>query len=798
MSANAQIIVSMRNQADPEVRKLASSFRDLIQKLRDAGATQEQAERKALAHAQALAQLASKSGQAATAERLLAAALTQVNRESTAAVRATTQMVAVQNRMAQSWSTTALTEFKQGLVGIVGPAAAAMGALNLLVGTVQSFKEAFIFKTQLDATTASINLQLRGVRDMTAVWAQGQAVAGRYKLTQAELTSVMQSSVQVLRQSKSGADDLITTLLRLQSTAPEKPIEEAARALRELQSGDTTTIKELFNISVDNANQMKAEILAGADAVQVLSEYLTSAGAGMQVLETRTKGAMGALNDLKVAQEELTLAQAEWAQGPGLALTQTYTETVRGLTRALGGGGGLAEAFQQLDAQGAGRIAFNEAYSEALRQGKTEAEALTIAERAGAQAASDRAYGFQQTTSGALQSAAAAAQAAAEARGLATVQDTAADAARKYNQAMIEQTQETLNSALQTQQLASFQRTLADLGGAVASGLISDAEAAAILGSNYSFAKDEAAKLIQMQAELARAKIALANAENTASVARAVAASRAAGREGRGDSSDYANQNEAANRIAQERAAAQKRLAIEEGGPAAALKIARAELAKLQAGTAAYINKQAEIVALERQVAALNERGERAADRAGKAKIKDAREVLNLTERTADSQEKQLRAALDARLGALDDRKERRIEARQLAAAQRLLASGRGSADQRAAAEDVLQRIPLEQQRRALDIAGKSRDAGGTIIGGKLYGSQPGAGGLPALPGAPAGSLPTIPALPNQAASTPGGVGGVIQFAIDGRVIAEAIVPYTIGQIRSGFHAARAGGSGGG
>jgi hypothetical protein len=31
MAVNAQIIVSLRNQADPEVRKLASSVRDLIQ-----------------------------------------------------------------------------------------------------------------------------------------------------------------------------------------------------------------------------------------------------------------------------------------------------------------------------------------------------------------------------------------------------------------------------------------------------------------------------------------------------------------------------------------------------------------------------------------------------------------------------------------------------------------------------------------------------------------------------------------------------------------------------------------------
>ncbi len=621
MSANAQIVVSMRNQADPEVRKLASSFRDLIQKLRDAGATQEQAERKALSHAQALAQLAAKSGQVAAAERTLSAALSQVNRESTAAVRATTQMVGIQNRMATSWGTTALTEFKQGLVGFAAPAAAATAALTVLTGTVRSFKDAFVFKAQLDATTAGINLQLRGVRDVSAVWAQGQAVAERYKLTQAELTSIMQNSVQVLRQSRSGADELTTTLLRLQATAPEKPIEEAARALRELNSGDVTTIKDLFNISAKDARRMKEEIAGGADAVQVLSRFLTDAGSGMEVLEARTKGAVGAMNDLKVAEEQAAFAQAKWAEGPGMQFLLLRTEAVTAATRILNKDFvAMQESALQVAAKGEGAFrpisvmvaqgtAQNNLYHRSLTQGLGgAAQAVAAAQEQAAAAALAGAAAFDQER---------------QAVGQAQL------AAQQHAQALAEQTQKTLESKLQTEQMAAFQQTLANLGSQVASGLLTSGEAADLLRQKYAHLGDEALKLINLSAQLAQVDAAKQIAAGQAQVtARLVAQGEA-----------YKKIRDAEEqRIAQTGTVAQKQALL---------------LKQLERARATYGAKSVEAIDAETRLIAFRQQqeaaAERTADRAGKAKIKDAREVLNLTERTADAQERQLRAALDAR-----------------------------------------------------------------------------------------------------------------------------------------------------
>ncbi len=75
------------------------------------------------------------------------------------------------------------------------------------------------------------------------------------------------------------------------------------------------------------ANQMKKEIQGGADAVAVMNKFLGDTGIGMDVLATRTTGAMGAMKDLAKAQEDLQLAQAQFAQGPGMLLLQTQTQS---------------------------------------------------------------------------------------------------------------------------------------------------------------------------------------------------------------------------------------------------------------------------------------------------------------------------------------------------------------------------------------------------------------------------------------------------------------------------------------
>jgi hypothetical protein len=172
----------------------------------------------------------------------------------------------------------------------------------VIVGTANSFKEAFDFKAQLDSTNASIALSLEGIRDSGQTFAEAAAFANRYKLTQEETAAAIQASIPILRTSNASLTDVESTLLRLQAKKPEKSIADAARALDELKAGQIVSIVDQFNVSRDAANKMKDEIAAGARCGQdSLGQYLNTAGFGMESLEVRTRGATGAINDAKVA-----------------------------------------------------------------------------------------------------------------------------------------------------------------------------------------------------------------------------------------------------------------------------------------------------------------------------------------------------------------------------------------------------------------------------------------------------------------------------------------------------------------
>ena len=305
---------------------------------------------------QQYARLAQAQGNTAGATTILSNALTSNGGASERAlVGVSTQLATLQS------GKTFVTEFgaaaKSSLIGIVGPAAAAAGAIQLASSAVQSFADAFKFKAELDATTASIKSQISGFRDANAAYAEALAFGRTYNITQKETAAILSSATDVLRTSTASVSDLEAALIRLQSKSPEKPISEASRALRELASGDTTSIKELFQIPARDANKMKAEILAGGDAVQVLTAYLDRAQIGMAALEQRTQGAAGGMKELAVAQEDLALAQAKWAQGPGLIILQGQIRATSGLTRVLTGDfDAMTSSFAQTSNAGAQAI----------------------------------------------------------------------------------------------------------------------------------------------------------------------------------------------------------------------------------------------------------------------------------------------------------------------------------------------------------------------------------------------------------------------------------------------------------
>ncbi len=170
---------------------------------------------------------------------------------------------------------------------------------------------------------------------------------------------------------------------------------------------------------------------------------------------------------------------------------------------------------------------------------------------------------------------------------------------------------------------------------------------------------------------------------------------------------------------------------------------------------------------------------------------------LNLQESIRDSLNAQYHAQLDAAALAIRDRQDRRKEDRELAAAQRILASPTASSEFKAAAADKIALINVERQQRAADIADKTLTAGGSIINGKVFQGKPGAGvrdsGFGGASGA-GGSGPTNPGSPTP---NPAGGGGLtVQFVVNGHVIAQEIYPDVVNMLHNGLRATNNAGGG--
>lgn len=787
---NAAIILSLRNQADPELRKLAASFRDLIAQTKVAGATQEQAERRALSHAQALSRLAITGGNAAQGERILAAALSQVDRESTAAIRAETQLVATQQRLAQSsqQGATAARQytdaFKSGLAGIVGPAAVATAAIGGVIKTVDSFRDAFVFKAQLDATTDSFRLQIQSARDAGPIMAQAATFANRYKLTQEELAPALQTSASILRQSNASVEETLGVLLRLQRLSPEQGIEGAALALKELQSLQTTSLVTRFEVSRTAAGNLREEIAGGADAVRVLSDYLRDAGIGMEALSTRTRGAQGALNEYRVVQEELRLAQAEFAQGPGLAILAEQATLARGATRVLSGDfDTMGQSLRQAGQAGvAGSTAFQGLVVALGPLGQLIRQA---ADSSVAQAAA------QQQATAATQAHAVAATGDADASlGLSNAFAVASAKIDEYTAGLGQnagaQAISAQQAALLKEQTAGINQVLSQLS----AGTINQANAESTLAGRYGVTKSQIPELIGLTLELARARLA-------ASAAQGLADQRAGERSGGGvrtqEEADRAGRlNALQGDYARRRAADNKRIADAQAADARRIRDAQQGLDLARAKTSAQ-----RIAILQRELSGTTDIAERLRiqtqieqerNSAAKGHTSELNKQLSLNERIEDSQAKQARAAIDARLALIDDRKQRILEEQELRRAENAARNARDPRI-RELADLARQRIPLEQQQRQLDIAEKLATAGGQIIGGRIFQGQRGApGALPPLPPIGAVPLPPAPGVGPGAIGLPAGV--EVRVFLDSEQIAARIET----RFRSGLRAATAGG----
>lgn len=323
--------------------RAAASTGQLVDALRQANIAAGGDETRFLSLAGAMSQEALATGDAARAEQILAVAMGNQGLAAIEGAAATRQATTEQQKLGASARASADAAqkigaaFRQNLLSIVGPAAIATGALALLRSAVNQAEEGFKLAASLEQQQRSITILSRGIRDSAADFDAAAAFGRRYMLTQEDVTDAMAESIPVARNSRASMDEILSVFTRLTILKPGKTFQDAARAIAELQSGQVTSINKVFNIPLAQAHKMKEEIDGGADAIQVLSRYLTNAGVGMEALESRTKGATGKMNELRVESEKASLAMGGAGGGPGLAILEGRITAARATTRLFSG-----------------------------------------------------------------------------------------------------------------------------------------------------------------------------------------------------------------------------------------------------------------------------------------------------------------------------------------------------------------------------------------------------------------------------------------------------------------------------
>lgn len=751
--ASAVITLALQSQVAPQIAAAASSYKALA-------AAEQQAEQGAARYASTLQRLALADAKTATESQRLAVQTANAAKAQTQAEGAALRLSKAQEKAARGSGLAAqfAEGMKSGLLGIVGPAALATVAIGTVVGVANSFKEAFTFKTQLDATTSAIRSQLSGVRDASTVFAAGQAFADKYRITQEEITSTLQASIGVLRTSRSSTTDLLTTLSLLQATTPDKPISEAARAVRELATGDVTSIKELFNVSATSAAKMKTEIAAGGDAVQVVARYLRDSGVSMELLENRTKGATGAFNSLAVAQEELKIAQAQFAAGPGLTFLEGTIKVVSGATRVLSGD------FSAMGQSISATLSASSAYNTVLSQGGTIADAAAASDRAYAAAVAQAAPAIAVTSD-----AIAASIPAIRLRATATDEDRVAMgraqiASAQFSQAIQQEGAAKVEAQIHTADLARQQAQLEIDSINAAKGIFASGDQAVALAAKYGIAVNAARFLISEQNKLAlgagptegRSERQGAGGNN---------ATRIALEQQRQEISDAKSLRTLQTGSTSQQIAERKRL----------YDIAVTQYGK---GSVQAINAETDLI--------------QARNSATKSHSGELNKQLKLNEGIYDSVAKQRDAMLDMEELAIRDRQQDRADQAKIRSAQAILADPR-KARFHDAARDALALIDVQDRKRANELAGKASTAGAQIIGGKLYQSAPGGALPPAAPIGPGGALPSptgAPPRPGAAAGQALGAGIEVLVYLDGNQIAANVVT----RMRAGLAQHEAGG----
>lgn len=240
----------------------------------------------------------------------------------------------LQNNLRDTSGIDALAGKFVGFATQLGLVTTAVGAVKLAWSTA---REGLELSGVLDENRRAIGAFLGDVDRGNKIFQSAISFGKQYGYTQREMADSARALAPLLQYTRTETEKQLNVLGRLASLNPEEGFKGAVFSTKELASGDITSIVERFNLSRAAARQMKEEIAAGADVVDVLDRQLTKMGVTSEILSQRTQGVAGAERNLKQAHEELSLAIGNLVSGPGTAFLNWLAEVERRAATALNG-----------------------------------------------------------------------------------------------------------------------------------------------------------------------------------------------------------------------------------------------------------------------------------------------------------------------------------------------------------------------------------------------------------------------------------------------------------------------------
>lgn len=714
-------------------------------------------------------------------------------------------------------------EFLGGAKSLLGGAGIALGAQQVISFTAESIKMANALEKTKSTVLALSGSQQR-FNEVMEIARRGQQLYGG---TLDETLRGLGSLVNLSNRTGTSLTQLDNVSRRLAVVDPVQGIEGANIALKEFLSGSgaeaATSLARRFELPKKAIAALAKEGTSAKDRLQALDDLLAKQGITQEVLANRANTTAATYDRLGVTIDDAKLKFGAWT-------SEGLEPAAKGLDRliqaALGSRKAIAELREvvfregqkeaernavagQVDAKlydtvsnlsfGAKRVtAKGEDVNEVRSRVKALREAmidLSLASDQNADAIGRSLEMVYQGTLSASQFEQAIASLTSRQRGAVDVEDRRAislagitAAQQRQIKTEDEASEAHSKSIIETVKSREEHDRLAAATDLAARGLLGAGDQALILAAKYNISTEAARALIREQQRIG---------QNAGALADQRAGERSGGKyqTASGATTAYdADRARAARQRELEQARRDRLFAV--GTPAQQLAQLQKELKQLAPGTADYERKYTEILTLQQQI---RDRQVKTA----KTQASEAQKRLNLEEKTADAMERQAKAAIDVQLSAIEDRRKRREEEKRVRQAQRVLSSPTASAEQKAAALDVLAEVPLLQQKRALEIASQQRDAGGTVVNGKLYGTIPNAGGvaapIPSVPGRTGGSIP-VPA--PIAAPVPTAIMPVLNVSIAvyldsaeiGRRIDVRASEGVLVQLQQGYEAARGGG----